>query len=340
MREYAKIHTNFWISKTGKKIKELGIVEQLLSIYLMSCPHTAMLGIYYLPLHIISHETGIPRRKASKGVEALCKIGFCVYDEPSEFIWVCEMAASQISEKPLKPNDNRVKNIQQLYESLPNLPFLKDFYNRYHSQFHMKNLRENSSSFKCDSKPLLSQEKEQDQEKEQEQEQKYGGVPSPKKPLPYTSTQDASAKANNLVEQLTSSSDDPPSIAIAHVITMTLNDKAEFPISQQRVDEWQSLYPAVDVIQTLRNIRAWSLANPSRRKTRNGILRHINQWLAKEQNQGGNLRSKNNFSPHTNHINEHNAAVARRWLNKSENIEQHPDDTTIPSNNLLLEDHS
>ena len=35
------------------------------------------------------------------------------------------------------------------------------------------------------------------------------------------------------------------------VITITLNDKSEYPIYQSMVDEWNELYPNVDVLQEL-----------------------------------------------------------------------------------------
>jgi hypothetical protein len=57
----------------------------------------------------------------------------------------------------------------------------------------------------------------------------------------------------------------------------------EYEIMQAQVTEWESLYPGVDVMQTLREIRGWNLASPARRKTRSGVLRHITTWLGKEQ---------------------------------------------------------
>lgn len=73
----------------------------------------------------------------------------------------------------------------------------------------------------------------------------------------------------------------PPPVA-----TLPLNDDSEYPVTQEQVDEWKELYPAVDVMQQLRCMRGWLNANKTRRKTRAGILRFINGWLAKEQNRG------------------------------------------------------
>lgn len=72
--------------------------------------------------------------------------------------------------------------------------------------------------------------------------------------------------------------DSPPA-----VITITLNDKTEYPISQQNVAEWESLYPSVDIMAELRKMRGWCIANPKKRKTKSGVMRFANAWLAKVQ---------------------------------------------------------
>ena len=71
------------------------------------------------------------------------------------------------------------------------------------------------------------------------------------------------------------------------VVTLPLNDKSEFPILQADVDQWSGLYPAVDVMQQLRAMRGWLDANPTKRKTKAGVRRFINSWLAREQDKGG-----------------------------------------------------
>lgn len=67
------------------------------------------------------------------------------------------------------------------------------------------------------------------------------------------------------------------------VITLPLNTGEEHPVTQGEVEIWKDLYPAVDVMQALRNMRGWLLGNQKRRKTRHGIGRFIQGWLAKEQ---------------------------------------------------------
>lgn len=68
--------------------------------------------------------------------------------------------------------------------------------------------------------------------------------------------------------------------------SIPLVDGTEWPVTRNFATELERAYPAVDVPQTLREIRAWNLANPRNRKTKNGIQRHINQWCNREQNRG------------------------------------------------------
>lgn len=67
------------------------------------------------------------------------------------------------------------------------------------------------------------------------------------------------------------------------IISLLLNDKTEYGITGQQLEEWSTLYPAVDVMQELRKMKGWLDANPQKRKTRRGILRFVTGWLAKEQ---------------------------------------------------------
>ena len=81
------------------------------------------------------------------------------------------------------------------------------------------------------------------------------------------------------------------------LITLTLNDQSEYPIIQAQLNDWQGLYPAVDVAQELRNMRGWCITHPQNRKTRSGILRFVNGWLQKAQNQAPTRQPM--FSPAT-----------------------------------------
>jgi predicted phage replisome organizer len=103
-----------------------------------------------------------------------------------------------------------------------------------------------------------------------------------------------------------------------HVITLTLNTKEEYPIYQSDIDDWKDIYPNVDVLQELRKMKGWLNANPSRRKTKKGIARFINNWLAKEQDK-----------PHYNQPALHN-------VDDEEEKEEEPKKTMMSDEELKL----
>lgn len=70
------------------------------------------------------------------------------------------------------------------------------------------------------------------------------------------------------------------------VITLTLNDKSEFGIFQSDITQFSELYPNVDILTQLRNMKGWLMGNPTKRKTARGIKKFIHNWLAKEQDKG------------------------------------------------------
>lgn len=114
---------------------------------------------------------------------------------------------------------------------------------------------------------------------------------------------------NNICAEPVTSAPEPEPI-----ITLPLNTGEEYPIFQSDIDEFANLYPAVDVMQAMRGMRGWCMTNPARRKTRRGIKRFINSWLAREQDRGG--ARANNRSPIVNNGPESVEQFAnrmRRW---------------------------
>ncbi|MGM1003032.1 hypothetical protein [Acinetobacter haemolyticus] len=175
MRDYGKVSPHFWTGTTGKKLRN-SPEAVIVAMYLMTCPHANMLGLYYMPLLYVAHETGLGFEGASKGLRSACEAGFCSYDEASEMVWVHEMARFQVADT-LKPADNRCKSVQKDYDSLPSSPFLAGFFDKYATAFCMTSCRgeiaKTNSPFQAPSNPLESQEQEQEQEQDQEQENSH-----------------------------------------------------------------------------------------------------------------------------------------------------------------------
>ena len=79
-------------------------------------------------------------------------------------------------------------------------------------------------------------------------------------------------------------------------ILLPLNDKSFYDVPLNKISMWQQAYPVVNIEQELHRICAWLESNPSRRKTRKGIDRFINNWLSREQDEGGIYKNRDKNS--------------------------------------------
>lgn len=57
----------------------------------------------------------------------------------------------------------------------------------------------------------------------------------------------------------------------------------QHPIFDEDIKHYKELYPAVDILQQLKNMVGWLEANPQNRKTKNGVKSFIARWLSKCQ---------------------------------------------------------
>lgn len=155
MRDYAKVLPKFWQGETGRELAAKGAEALVVAMYLMTSPHSNMLGLYYQPVLYMADETGLSPEGASKGLEACMESGFCDYDPITKMVWVFEMASYQIG-SDLDPKDKRCKGIQKDYNALPNTPFLGPFFDRYAERFHLTDRREYAPKSKAPVLTLVS----------------------------------------------------------------------------------------------------------------------------------------------------------------------------------------
>lgn len=150
--------------------------------------------------------------------------------------------------------DRDKRNYQKKCETLRN-----NANKRWDSQGdHMQMDADGCRSIQMDAEAYKEKEKEKAKEKEKEKE-KAKDIPSAEPPI----------------------------------LALPLADGSAWDVLQADVDDWSALYPAVDVMQALRSMLGWLNANPRNRKTRNGIRRFVNGWLAKEQNRAPIQRQSN-----------------------------------------------
>lgn len=133
------------------------------------------------------------------------------------------------------------------------------------------------------SKTVANTEEEREEEKEKKQKKEIVEKEDITDSVDNTCNNIASVLSPSSVcaePKIDSAPADPP------LLTFLLNDGSEFAITQDIYDRLARAYPAVDTMQQLREIESWSFANPKLRKTRNGAMRFVNAWFAKEQDKG------------------------------------------------------
>ena len=64
---------------------------------------------------------------------------------------------------------------------------------------------------------------------------------------------------------------------------LILKDGSRFHISDNHLNEFVDAYPGVDVRDQIMKMSQWLKTNPTKRKTKNGIMRFINSWIARSE---------------------------------------------------------
>lgn len=108
----------------------------VLALYLLTSPHSNMIGIYYLPLPYIAHETSLPLKKLPGLLEVLRQCHFAYYDQLEDTVFVVEMARWQIAQT-LRASDNRRVMVVKEVASIKHQTFQKLFYDRYAAPFNL-----------------------------------------------------------------------------------------------------------------------------------------------------------------------------------------------------------
>lgn len=169
MRDFSKVAPQFWTGDTGRRLRALGPEVQVIALYLITCPSSSMIGLFYLPLPTLCHETGRGFEGASKALLDLEKARFCEYDRETELVWVPEMARFQIGEA-LSPNDKRAVGLKKDLIPFRKSRFYKKFLDRYAERYHLRDLPEPEAPSEPLRRPIEAPSKEHPTEIEIEQE--------------------------------------------------------------------------------------------------------------------------------------------------------------------------
>jgi hypothetical protein len=83
----------------------------------------------------------------------------------------------------------------------------------------------------------------------------------------------------NTCSEQTSSASEPA----LDIPTLLLKDGSRFHLSQTHFNEFVDAYPNVDVREQILKMSQWLKSNPTKRKTKNGIMRFVNAWLSRSE---------------------------------------------------------
>lgn len=241
MRDYSAVVPTFWTGKTGKQIRALGPECQVVALYLLTSPHSNMIGLYYLPKIYLSHETGIPMEGACKALQSLSEVHFCTYNDDAETVFVHEMARYQIG-ADLVATDKRVKGVENELKKFHNNPLLKAFLRRYADAYHLDFDDEETSPIEAPSEPLRSQDRTGQVKTGQDQEV----APS------TTSTGNIS-------------------------FVLQMQGGKQYVVPQEIIMAAREAYPLVNIEREVKRAAAWLVSNPAKRKK--DAPRFLNNWF-------------------------------------------------------------
>jgi len=147
--------------------------------------------------------------------------------------------------------------------------------------------KEGKKEERKEEKEVTQEKEEKKEEKKQEKREEYflGGEVEI---LQDSTTQTATSQRKKTTKTNTELPEEEKTEFVFPLI-----GEEEFTLSKTDLARFEKYYLGINVQEQLRACIAWNFANPKNRKTRAGILRHINTWLGTEQNRA---RRPNNNS--------------------------------------------
>ena len=263
MRDYSKVSTGLWHWFRREKMSD---DAKMLALYVVTSPHATMAGVYACPIAYICADMGYPIERVSKGFDELHRKGFARYCVGSEMVFVCHALRH---DPPTSPQHG--KHIAKLCETIPsNFSFWPEFIEIL--QGHARLMPEGFF----------------DRHDIGHRRGIEGASEPPRFPEPEPEPEPEPYRTSSSCTDLQAGS--APKSAIEPIPLQKNGDYIE--ITQPQVDEWAEAFPHLDVMQELRSLRQWCIANPGKRKTARGFQRFAVNWLTRSQDRGNGKKSK------------------------------------------------
>ena len=260
MREYGQIQCAFWQSADAQEWTDAG---KLLAAYLMTGPHSNGIGCYRCPDGYVMADLGWSLERVSEGFAELFRNGFAYRFDGVVFLpgflrWN-KVANANVAAARMSEFDGLPKGEAKARVATAILNNVRHLGNEH------RTVLQTVAATVAGTVPQTVTPTETNPTQPRENPNKPSCAP-PAAPAP----------ADNLL---------PPEPPSPTAVSFLLNDGKDFEITEAQVREFAQLYPAIDVLQQLRSLKGWVLANPKNRKTRGGALRFVNGWLSRAQNQ-------------------------------------------------------
>lgn len=225
------------------KFMELSDSGKLVLFFVLTHPNMTAVGAMRHTVPGMAAELGWTAEAFREAFMEACSKGIVKHDERASFIWLPNFIKYNQPENP-----NVVKAWRTALDLLPECAMLEELIQ--HVKAFLKGLAIGfQKAFdKTYRKSMANQE--------QEQEQDYKDI-SPGETGPVSSGQ--------------------------HAILLPCQDGTDYIFEPDFIETLQTAYPQVDIVAQAKKARAWLLSNPTKKKTRRGIKKFMNTWLANAQ---------------------------------------------------------
>lgn len=136
MGAYSKVKENVFTGATGRELRRHPAEVREVQFWLLAGPGRDPFGIFIFEPAIVAPAIGRTEKKIRESLQVLIDLGFCKWDDATQFVWVIEMAHHQF-DAPLKLVDKRCVTAQKWYAAAPRNPFLGEWFDRYVDDFHL-----------------------------------------------------------------------------------------------------------------------------------------------------------------------------------------------------------
>ena len=172
MRDYGKVYSTFWSSETTGGLSD---DAKLLALYLLTCSHSTIAGVFRLPDGYVSEDLHWTGERVAQGFAELFQKGFANRCETTKWVWVKKHLEWN---KPENPNQR--KAAAKVATSVPDqCGWKRAFWSDAAEVLTLEPLPPANPSGTV---PQTVEEGFRNQKQEQKQEQEYQGATAPSSP--------------------------------------------------------------------------------------------------------------------------------------------------------------